>query len=132
LRYTNKEIERTAWLIAHVQDIASAPELPWPRLQRLLIHDGAAELLALSEAINGPDDPVLVYCRERLAWPAEKLNPSPLVDGADLIDHGLTPSPAFSALLEQVRDAQLNGQIATKDEALALVDRLRTQGETLP
>ena len=132
LRYTNKEIERTAWLLANRADIARAPQLPWPQLQRLLTHDGAAELLALHEAIAGPDDPALAFCRERLAWPAERLNPPPLVDGSDLIRHGLTPGPHFAALLEQIRDAQLNGEIHSRDEALALVDRLLRQRETLP
>ena len=124
LRYTNKEIERTAWLLANVQNIADAPQLPWPRLQRLLTHDGAPELVALCEAINGPADPALAFCRERLTWPPERLNPPPLVDGSDLIAHGLKPGKQFSALLEQIRDAQLNGEVHTRDEALAFIDRL--------
>jgi hypothetical protein len=49
------------------------------------------------------------------------------LDGADLIRHGLTPGPQFSALLDRVRDAQLAEEITTKDEALLLVDRLRRQ-----
>jgi poly(A) polymerase len=60
-----------------------------------------------------------------LSWPPERLNPAPLVNGADLIARGLAPGPEFAGLLEQIRDAQLNGEIHTYDEALALVDRLR-------
>ena len=100
------------------------PHLPWPKLQRILTHEGASELLALHEAISGSNDAALAYCRERLAWPAERLNPVPLVDGSDLIRHGLEPGPQFASLLEQIRDAQLNGEIRHRDEALALVDRL--------
>ena len=125
LRFTNKETERCAWLRANRSVVAEAPQLPWPRVQRVLTHEGAAELVALHEAIAGPDDPALHFCRERLAWPAERLNPPPLVDGADLIAHGLAPGPQFSALLEKIRDAQLDRQITTRDEALALADRLR-------
>jgi tRNA nucleotidyltransferase/poly(A) polymerase len=125
LRYTNKEIERTAWILAHRFVIEAAPSVPWPRLQRVLIHEGAAELLALHEALAGPEDAALLFCRERLAWPPERLNPVPLLDGSDLIAHGLEPGPHFAALLELVRDAQLNGEITTRDEALALVDRSR-------
>jgi hypothetical protein len=44
----------------------------------------------------------------------------------------LAPGPGFSALLEKIRDAQLNGEIHSRDEALALADRLRGQGDTLP
>jgi poly(A) polymerase len=131
LRYTNKEIDRTAWLLVNEPLIAQSSQLPWPKLQRLLTNDGAFELLALYEAIAGPDDPAIAYCRERLAWPAERLNPRPLVDGSALIHHGLTPGPHFSDLLDQVRDAQLNGEIKSRDEALAFVDRLRAERNTL-
>ena len=68
---------------------------------------------------------VVSFCRERLAWPAERLNPPPLLDGSDLIAHGLAPGPQFALLLEQIRDAQLNGEIHSQAEALALADRLR-------
>jgi poly(A) polymerase len=132
LRYTNKEVDRCAWLIELQPFIAQAQHLAWPSLQRLLAHDGANELLALHEAIAGPDDPALAFCHERLAWPAERLNPRPLIDGSTLIHHGLTPGPHFSDLLEQVRDAQLNGEIKSQAEALALVDRLRASDNTLP
>jgi poly(A) polymerase len=132
LRFTNKEIDRATWLLANQPFIAQARQLAWPKLQRLLTHEGVTELLALHEAIAGLHDPVLAYCRERLAWPAERLNPLPLVDGSDLIRHGLSPGPQFAALLEQIRDAQLNGEIHSRDEALALVDRLRATNKPLP
>ena len=128
LRYTNKEIDRTAWLLANLDALRQAAAIPWPRLQRLLTHDGAGELLALHAAIAGPDDAALAFCRERFAWPAEQLNPPPLVDGADLIAHGLAPGPDFSRLLDIVRDAQIEGQINTRTEALALVDRILAGG----
>jgi tRNA nucleotidyltransferase/poly(A) polymerase len=124
LKYTNKEIERTAWLLTQLPAVRDAAQLPWPRLQRILVHDGAAELIALQAAVAGLADPALEFCRERLAWPARQLNPPQLVDGAALIQHGLQPGPHFAALLEQIRDAQLNGQINSRAEALALVDRL--------
>jgi hypothetical protein len=125
LRYTNKEIERADWLLTNRAIVAESPQTAWPRLQRVLTHEGAAELLALHEALAGPTDPALAFCRERLTWPPEKLNPPPLLSGTDLIAHGLAPGPQFAALLEKVRDAQLNGEITTREEALALVDRLR-------
>ncbi|MCI0332499.1 MAG: CCA tRNA nucleotidyltransferase [Planctomycetes bacterium] len=131
LRFTNKEIDRTVWLLKNLVTIAHAPTVPWPKLQRVLVHDGAAELVALVESFTDAIDPAVAFCRERLAWPAERLNPPPLVDGADLIGHGLAPSPQFSTLLEQIRDAQLNGEIVTREEALALADSLRNGGETL-
>jgi tRNA nucleotidyltransferase/poly(A) polymerase len=131
LRYTNKENDRVAWLLCNLVTIAHAHSIPWPKLQRVLVHDGAEELIALAESFSDADDPALAFCRERLAWPADRLNPPPLIDGADLIRQGLTPGPHFSALLEQIRDAQLNGEISNRDEALALADRLRPAGDSL-
>jgi tRNA nucleotidyltransferase/poly(A) polymerase len=132
LRFANKETERAAWLLASRPLLAAAPQLPWPQLQRILIHDGVQELLALQQAIAGPDDAALAFCRERLAWPSERLNPPPLVDGAELVRHGLKPGPQFSQLLDQIRDAQINGEIQSRAEALALVDRLRATRDSLP
>jgi poly(A) polymerase len=131
LRFTNKEIERTKWLLENLPSVAQAIAQPWPRLQRILIHEGIHELIALHETSSEAELPAIQFCRERLAWPPEKLNPPPLLDGGDLIRHGLVPGPQFSDLLDQVRDAQLEGQISTRDEALALVDRLRTAGQSL-
>jgi poly(A) polymerase len=132
LRFTSKEGERAAWLMKTRFVIADALTTSWPQLQRVLTHDGASELLALHEAIAGPTDPALAFCRERLTWPVERLNPRPLLDGSTLIHHGLTPGPHFSDLLERVRDAQLDGEIKSQQEALAMVDRLRASDKTLP
>ena len=132
LRYTNKFIDRTAWLLQELPTIEAAEKIPWPRLQRVLTHDGASELLALHEAIAGSNDFALAFCHERLSWPPERLNPPQLVDGSDLIRHGLTPGPQFGSLLERVRNAQLEGHINSQDEAFALIDRLRQSDDTLP
>jgi tRNA nucleotidyltransferase/poly(A) polymerase len=124
LRYTNREVERTNWLLAQLPIVREAPQIFWPRLQRVLVHDGAQELIALYSAIAGPEDAALAVVRERLAWPPEKLNPPPLIDGSDLIGHGLSPSPDFARLLEAVRDAQLHGEIESRLGAMTLVQRI--------
>jgi tRNA nucleotidyltransferase/poly(A) polymerase len=124
LRYTNREVERATWLLNHLEIIRNAPQAFWPRLQRVLVHHGADELVALYAAIAGEGDPALAFVRERLAWAQDKLNPPPLIDGSDLIRHGLAPSPEFARLLEAVRDAQLGGEIETVAGAMTLVQRL--------
>ncbi len=47
-----------------------------------------------------------------------------LLTGDDLCALGLTPGPEFRRLLTAVEEAQWEGQVATRDEALALVRRL--------
>jgi tRNA nucleotidyltransferase/poly(A) polymerase len=125
LRYPNKTIDRAAWLLDHWRAVAQADALPWPRLQRVLIHDGAAELVDLGTAIDSPASPAIALCRGKLALPSDELNPAPLITGDDLVAHGIAPGALFRSLLEQVRDAQLEGRIHDSDEALKLAGRLR-------
>ena len=104
-----------------------ARQMPWSRLQRLLISAGIAELLGLHDALAavGDIDPAdIAYCRERLALPPEELNPPPLLTGDDLIALGIPRGKIYARLLEQLRDAQLDGRVATKDEARALARAL--------
>ena len=54
----------------------------------------------------------------------EPLIPPPLVNGHDLIALGLSPGPRFGEILERVQTAQLEGEIHSREEALALVRRL--------
>ena len=125
LRFTNKEVELAAWLLKNLPTVQQATQVNWPQLQRVLVQSGADELMSRREVSSSPDDDSLKYCRERLSQPPDELNPRPLLDGADLIEHGLPPGPEFSQMLQQVRDAQLEGEIATREEALSKVDQLR-------
>jgi len=54
--------------------------------------------------------------------PAPDLRPSPLVTGRDLIAAGYRPSPQFKQMLLLAEDAQLDGAVTTREEALRLVE----------
>ena len=118
LRLSNKEIDCIAWLLEQTPAMLDAASLPWPRLQRLLIHEGRDELLTLLAAMLPANDAGLARCRTALALPAEELNPPPLVTGDDLIRSGVRAGRQFSALLEQLRDRQLDRNILSKDDAI--------------
>ncbi|MFC1983480.1 CCA tRNA nucleotidyltransferase [Chloroflexota bacterium] len=48
--------------------------------------------------------------------------PPKLVDGHDLINiFGMSPGPKIGGFLEQVREAQASGELATKEEALSFI-----------
>ena len=100
--------------------------MPVSRLKRLLAHPHSGELLNIMEAevrAEHRTSASLEFVREYLrTTPAEEIDPAPLVSGGDLIDLGLAPGPQFKAWLNSVRDAQLEGEIVTRDAAL---DRLR-------
>jgi poly(A) polymerase len=61
------------------------------------------------------------FYQERLA---EAERQPRLLTGDDLCALGLRPGPEFRRLLTAVEEAQWEGQVATKEEALALVRRL--------
>ena len=60
-------------------------------------------------------------------YSAEILKPPPLITGRDLIEAGYQPGPSFAAMLQAVEDAQLEGRIGTRAEALAWVESLFTR-----
>jgi poly(A) polymerase len=53
--------------------------------------------------------------------PPEQVRPKPLINGHDLIAEGYAQGPRFSEMLSAVEDAQLEGRLGTKDEALKFV-----------
>lgn len=117
LRWTNKEADLAGWLVAHRGALAAAPSAAWSTVQPLLAADGGPELVDL-HAVDGADPDAIAYCRARLAWPRERLDPTPLVLGADLIAAGLRPGPDFARLLAAARAAQLDGVVHDKTTAL--------------
>ncbi len=61
--------------------------------------------------------------QKREEIPAEKMRPSPLVTGDDLIAAGHKPGPRFREILNAVEDAQLEGRLPSRDAALDFVRR---------
>jgi putative nucleotidyltransferase with HDIG domain len=54
----------------------------------------------------------------------EQLRPAPLITGDDLIALGHRPGPEFRHVLAAVEDAQLEGSLHTREDALALVESI--------
>jgi hypothetical protein len=119
-RLSNKETDRTVWLATHHAALEPCRTMRWSALQPILIAEGIGDLLALMEAAS-PAGAEAAHCRTLLAQPREALDPPPLVTGDDLLALGIRPGPRYKTLLQRIRDAQLDGEIRTKDEGLALV-----------
>jgi poly(A) polymerase len=129
LKLSNPERERITWLVAFHQYLGEAKRLRESKLKRILAEPGIDDLLALlrADALASTGNAEHVdYCQYYLkAEPAGPINPPPLITGHDLVRHGLEPGAQFATILEQVREAQLEGQIQTKRAALEWVDRQR-------
>ena len=74
-------------------------------------------------AANDADaDSAVEFCCEKLKLPEQELNPAPLVDGKTLHKIGVASGPQFSRLIRQVRAMQLDGELATVEEAVKWVE----------
>lgn len=126
-RLANKEIDRVAWLLDHHDALEGAPHRAWSAVQRVIVAEGAADLLEwmrAERATDGTDDSDVRWCVDQLARPRNEIDPVPLISGADLIEHGVPRGPIYRELLERVRNAQLDGEIGSRVEALVLVDQI--------
>ena len=62
------------------------------------------------------------YAKEHLEeLGEEQIRPKLLLTGSDLIAAGYRPGPGFKAMLEAAEDAQLEGSVKTKKQALRMV-----------
>ena len=133
LKLSNRETDEVTWLVAARGGLDQAAGQKRSRLFPLLAHpsrDGLFELIDAIErgAAESGDD--VAWCRSLLETVgSEELDPPPLVKGEDLIAVGLRPGPLFKTLLGSVRDAQLDGDVRDRDEALAWVHEIRRENE---
>jgi poly(A) polymerase len=58
---------------------------------------------------------------KRKQWSVEEIAPAPLVSGNDLISMGFSPGPLFKEILTRVEDEQLDGRLATAQQALEFI-----------
>ena len=128
LKLSNEERERVEWLVDKHQFLCDAAQMRPSKLKVTLNHPGVRELLALhhADALAAGRSVGHVELCERLLreWSPADLNPPPVLTGDDLIRAGLPPGPLFKRLLDAVREAQLDGAVRTREEAVELVNRL--------
>jgi putative nucleotidyltransferase with HDIG domain len=119
--------ERVAYLVKNHLRVLSAPEMRASTLKRLLREEGIEELLELVrlDALSSSGDlRPYEFCRQKLAELApEQMTPPRLLTGDDLIALGLPPGPRFKEILTAIEEAQLEGHIQTREDALAWVQQ---------
>lgn len=120
LRWTSKEADLASWLAEKRLALDDAPTAAWSRVQPLLAAEGGRDLVALRRARRG-EDAAQKFSEERLGWVRERLDPPPLLVGADLLAAGVRPGPGFGELLARARAAQLDGLADNREGALRLL-----------
>ncbi len=128
LRFSAAEITQVEALVANHMKFVDVPRMKQSTLKRFLRlprFEEHLELHRLDCLSSHGDLRSHEIARTKLAeMPAEVLKPRPLLTGHDLIAAGYLPGPEFSRMLALVEDAQLEGRIHTREEALALIQGL--------
>ena len=125
LKRSREAWTRVAYLVRSHLRHTQAPKMRLSTLKRFLGEPGIDELLELTRidalAANGDLTHYNFCMRKRAELKDEEIHPEPLVRGRDLIALGLTPGPIFSAILAQVEEAQLSGELEHREQALEWV-----------
>jgi poly(A) polymerase len=124
-RLSNDDTEQVLSLVAnHMRfgDVMRMKDSTLKRFFRLPKFEQHLELHRLDCQSSHRDLSLYEFAQEKFcALPAEQIRPAPLITGNDLITAGYAPGPHFKELLTAVEDAQMDGTITTKEEALLLV-----------
>jgi len=127
LRMSNDDTGQIAALVANHLRFADAKKMKESTLKRFLRLDRFEEHLELHRLdclASHRDLSLYEFTKSRFEQtPAEQIRPEPLITGDDLIAAGYKPGPRFKQILSAVEDAQLEGALATTDEALSFVAR---------
>jgi poly(A) polymerase len=125
LRFSNEETEQIAALVANhlrFKDVAQMKTSTLKRFVRLNRFEEHLELHRLDCLSSHGSLEAYNFVQRFLAETLpEQVRPPRLLSGQDLKALGFAPGPPFKAILEAVEEAQLNGKIHTKEEALLLV-----------
>jgi poly(A) polymerase len=127
LRFSNEDTDQIVALVKnHMRfgDILQMKASTLKRFLRLPKFEEHLELHRLDASSAHGDMRLYEFAREQYgAEPAEEHRAAPLLTGRELIAAGYRPSPQFKEMLTLAEDAQLEGVVATAEEALALVRR---------
>jgi poly(A) polymerase len=123
---SNEERDRLVGILAAMAAIEGVWDAAGVALQKRIAGSGPDFGAAISLfAVRSPQRAAAIRARVAdLAASAGGLTPGPLVNGDDLIAEGLKPGRSFKVLLERVYDAQLEGRVTTKTEAIAAAREL--------
>ena len=124
-RFSNDETRQILALIENHMRFADAPRMKASTLKRFFRLENFPEHLALHRMdclAAHRNLEIWDFVREHYeSTPEEAVRPKPLLTGRELIAAGYTPGPAFKEMLQSIEDAQLEGVIATGEDAMELV-----------
>jgi poly(A) polymerase len=125
LRFSGEEAEQILALVKHHMQFGDVRKMKQSTLKRFLRLPRFEEHLALHRADSLSSHGQLgmyEFAKQQFEELGEEaIRPKLLVTGEDLIAAGYRPGPGFRAMLEAAEDAQLEGVVTTKEEAMGMV-----------
>ena len=125
LRMSNSDTEQVLTLVANHMRFGDVEKMRASTLKRFFRLPKFDEHLALHcmDCMASHGDLSLYQFAKQHYENAEPehLRPRPLITGDDLLALGYRPGPDFRIMLTMVEDAQLEGSIETREQALALI-----------
>lgn len=126
LRLSARDTERVVELVRHHLRFKDFPQMRRATQLRFIRMTGFPEHLELHrlDCLSSHRNLENYELARRMLeeTPAEVIKPSPLLRGDDLISEGYRAGPLFKTILRAVEDAQLEGKIHTREEAMRLVE----------
>jgi poly(A) polymerase len=131
LRFSNDDTAQIAALVANHMRFKDVLQMKPATLKRFVRLSGFEEHLQLHRldclSSHGHLDNYEFVRRFLAETPPEQVRPPRLVDGDDLIGLGLKPGPQFKAILDRVEEAQLDGTVRDREEAMRLARGLAAE-----
>jgi tRNA nucleotidyltransferase/poly(A) polymerase len=126
LRFSNEDTDQIAALVANHLRFKDVPQMKASTLKRFVRLDRFEEHLELHRldclSSHRNLENYEFMCRFLAETKPEEVRPPRLLTGNDLKELGFRPGPPFKEILDAVEEAQLNGKISTREEAVAFVE----------
>jgi poly(A) polymerase len=127
LRFSSSESEQIVALVDNHMRFGHVSRMKESTLKKFLRMPEFEQHLALHRADSLASHRNLStyeFVKEKLSTiPPEKMRPSPLVSGDDLIAAGYVPGPKFRKILDAVENEQLEGRLTSGDAAMEFARR---------
>jgi poly(A) polymerase len=125
-RFSNDDTEQVARLVANhlrFKDVGQMRLSTLKRFVRLNRFEEHLELHRLDCLSSHRNLQAYEFVRRFLAeTPPEQVRPRRLLTGDDLLSMGFLPGPSFKEILDAVEEAQLNGKLHTREQAVQYVE----------
>jgi poly(A) polymerase len=130
-KFGNRFISRVQTLVKTHMSFQNVPNMKKSTLKRLISKPEFDEMLELHRldclASHG-NLSIYEFLKNKISEPGiegiKSRLPDALINGDDLIDLGYKPGSEFKDILDKVMDAQLEGTVEKKEEAIAFVLRM--------